>query len=301
LEKSILIVDDEPIILSLVQEFMETYGYKVRTATNGKDALDIVKNDESIRLVLTDVKMENLTGLDLLKLIKDFRKDMPVIIITGYKTIENTIEALRNGAVDFITKPFNLSELKKIVDRIFLTKEKEEFVKNLNTYITHFLVEYTFTARQLNTEAISRYLSDLLIEKNVCAPGEATQYYIVFNEAIVNALEHGCLELSSMLKENDLDENKFRQLKEKRLQDDHFGNRKIAIQLEIFPESFFFTVEDEGPGFDYQKILKNLQSPVPNLDAFGRGFMFMSHMMDSIEFNEKGNRVTLKKVLGNDK
>lgn len=293
--KTVLIADDEEIILSLVQEYLAEFGYNVLTTTNGDDALKLIKENPKIDLILTDVKMDKISGLELLKLVKDFRKDLPVIIISGYKTIDNTIEALRFGAVDFITKPFNLSDLKKVVDRIFSSREKEDFIKKLVHYNKKLAVVYQFVTRELDTEAVSRYLSDLLIQYKVCNPGEATQFYIVFNEAIVNAVEHGSLELPSELKKDDISEKDFVREKEKRLKDDKYGLKKISISLEILEEKFIFSVEDEGPGFDYQKILQSLNDPVPNLDAYGRGFMFMMHMMDNIDFNDKGNKIILTK------
>lgn len=291
----ILVVDDEEVLLDLVKEFLVGEGYEVLTALDGEEGLKIIKECHDLDLVLTDVRMEKMSGMELLKLIRDYRSDLPVIIITGYKTIDNTIEALRNGAVDFITKPFNLAELKKIVNRIFASREKAAFIRSLDQYLVHAEFEYKLEAGLIDTEALSRYMSDLLVINGVISPGEAIQMYIVFNETITNALEHGCLELDSRLKKEDFSEREFQELKMQRLKDERYAKRTITISLSIGKDKYSFTVEDEGPGFDYKKILENLESDIPNMDAFGRGFMFISHMIDQIEFNEKGNRITLIK------
>ncbi|GAB4185487.1 MAG: hypothetical protein Kow00108_22980 [Calditrichia bacterium] len=295
MDRAVLIVDDEEIIVSLLKEYLETFGYKIYTAADGKEGLDLVKEKQDIELVLSDVKMDKMSGIELLKMIKEYRKDLPVIIITGFKTLDNTIEALRYGAVDYISKPFNLSDVKKIIDRILSLKQKQIYMKEINQFISKVEFSYEFKARDVDSEAISRYLSDILVQYNICPPGDATQYYIVFNEAIVNGLEHGCLELESSLKQNDLDEKDFVAEREKRLKDDVYGSRKLCVSLKIEPDQFEFVVEDDGKGFDYQPILKTLADPVPNFDAFGRGFMFMKHTMDEIKFNEKGNRIILIK------
>ncbi len=119
MQRTILIVDDEEVITGLLQEYFQGMGYNVLTAGGGEEGLELIKERAEISLVLTDVKMSGMSGIDLLKMIREYRMDLPVIIITGYQTIENAIAAIKYGAMDYISKPFDLDNVRKIVEKIF--------------------------------------------------------------------------------------------------------------------------------------------------------------------------------------
>ncbi|OQY20415.1 MAG: Fis family transcriptional regulator [Desulfobacteraceae bacterium 4572_35.1] len=115
-EKRILVVDDEAVIRQAVQRILEHEGYKVNTASSGHSALELIQS-ESFNLVISDLKMPGMSGMDVLKSIKILQPDIPVIIITGYATVETAVDAIKNGAFDYLAKPFNPAQVKEIVDR----------------------------------------------------------------------------------------------------------------------------------------------------------------------------------------
>ncbi|MBW1678475.1 MAG: response regulator [Deltaproteobacteria bacterium] len=101
----ILLVDDEEVAHKSIGGFLEDLGYHVLIAENGKQALDILQKENRIGLVISDVKMPVMNGLELLKSIRNQERRMPVILISGY------VEALRLGACDYLKKPINLNNL----------------------------------------------------------------------------------------------------------------------------------------------------------------------------------------------
>ncbi|WP_022667259.1 sigma-54-dependent transcriptional regulator [Desulfospira joergensenii] len=103
--ETILIVDDEKHYPMILSEVLEEEGYASLTASSGMEALDIL-NTQLIDLVLTDVKMSGMTGIDLLEKIKDLKPDLPVIIMTAFGSVEKAVEAMHKGAYTFILKPF---------------------------------------------------------------------------------------------------------------------------------------------------------------------------------------------------
>jgi putative nucleotidyltransferase with HDIG domain len=113
----ILAVDDEPQIQVLLEEFLTSLGYAVRLSGNGEQALQMLQR-ESFDGVLADVKMPALGGLELLRIIKRLHPTLPVIIITGYPSVEVAVEAMKEGAVDFITKPLQLDALRLALGRL---------------------------------------------------------------------------------------------------------------------------------------------------------------------------------------
>ncbi|MFC1856028.1 response regulator [Thermodesulfobacteriota bacterium] len=118
MEKSkypILIVDDEESITELLSDYLEQEGFSVQSTNNPLEALTIVEN-ENIKIILTDIKMPELSGIELLEKVKKINGLIQVIIMTGYGTLENTVQCLEQGANDYLLKPFkNLLEIKNII------------------------------------------------------------------------------------------------------------------------------------------------------------------------------------------
>lgn len=112
----ILIVDDEPVILNLLTKILVSEGYETVSATSAEKALDILR-DERFDLLVTDVRMEAMDGIQLLKKSKELVPEMGVIILTAYGSVGTAVEAMKEGAFDYITKPFKLDELLVTVER----------------------------------------------------------------------------------------------------------------------------------------------------------------------------------------
>jgi two-component system response regulator AtoC len=108
------VVDDETNIRRILQVAFDKVGYKTFIAEDGAHALELLKT-ETIDVVLTDVTMPGITGYELLREIKAERPDLPVIIMTAYGTIPQAIQAIRDGAFEYVTKPFDLDVVRKTV------------------------------------------------------------------------------------------------------------------------------------------------------------------------------------------
>jgi len=126
---SILIVDDEIGPRESLRMILKPI-YDVHTAANGYEALQLIKR-EQVDLVTLDLKMPGISGIDVLREIKKLRADVEVIIITGYGTLTNAVEAIRYGAVDFISKPFNVAEIISIVSKSVERRNFNLKIKNL--------------------------------------------------------------------------------------------------------------------------------------------------------------------------
>ncbi len=124
----ILFVDDEPVILDLAKGYFTRLGFEVLTAGNGAQAIEILES-ESIDCCFTDINMPGMNGVDLAEHIHNFDNTLPVVIMTGYPTLDNTISTLKNGVVDFLVKPVNLSQMELCVRRVF--SQRELLVENL--------------------------------------------------------------------------------------------------------------------------------------------------------------------------
>lgn len=112
----ILLVDDEPSILSVLCTVLRSEDYDVLSATDGQQAIDLIKN-EDFDLVISDIRMAPINGMDILKVVHHERPDVSVIMLTAFGSVETAIEALKLGAFDYVTKPFKVDELLITVQR----------------------------------------------------------------------------------------------------------------------------------------------------------------------------------------
>jgi len=132
--ETILVVDDEKNYLVVLSAFLTEEGYETLTAEEGQQALEVLEGAD-IDLVLTDMKMPSMDGIELLRHIKEKSPDLPVVVMTAYGTVEKAVEAMQRGAFNFIQKPFQNETLKQIVDNAVATyrvvKENRRLVQAL--------------------------------------------------------------------------------------------------------------------------------------------------------------------------
>ena len=117
----ILVVDDEEIARTNVQHILAKEGYQVKTAANGLEALEIA-GKEVFDLILTDLKMDKMDGLQLLEAVKDVAPHAAVVMITGFATVDTAVAAMQKGAVHYLSKPIKIEELRATVKKIFEKK-----------------------------------------------------------------------------------------------------------------------------------------------------------------------------------
>lgn len=119
---TLLIIDDEKNIREGLAANFELEGYNVKLAENGKQGLDLISKGD-IDLVITDLRMPGITGEEVLRKVSSESPGIPVIVLTGHGSIDSAVDAMRNGAYDFLTKPLNLDRLTLIVKRALSTRE----------------------------------------------------------------------------------------------------------------------------------------------------------------------------------
>ena len=121
---SILILDDEPIVSKRLKPSLEKRGYKVEAFTDSSEALQRVR-DQRFDIVITDLKMEGVDGMEFLTEVKKLWPETEVIVITGFATMGTAKESFQKGIFDFLAKPFKLSEINAVIERA-----KEKISKN---------------------------------------------------------------------------------------------------------------------------------------------------------------------------
>ena len=131
---AILIVEDEAKLRNILKIMIMQQNYNIFEAENGLQALDILK-EEDIDLVISDIKMPEMDGMELLKNIKKEKISVPVVFITAFATVESAVEAMRLGVIDYIQKPFEEEKIILTIEKALgfskILKEKDELQKEL--------------------------------------------------------------------------------------------------------------------------------------------------------------------------
>ena len=120
--KQVLIVDDEPNLRKILSAQLSRDGYDVMTAEDGEQGLAMLK-EHHIDLVITNLKMPKVDGMALLRKALEDDPELPIVLITAHGTIDTAVEALKGGAFDFVTKPFDKDEVRQIVAKALRTRE----------------------------------------------------------------------------------------------------------------------------------------------------------------------------------
>ncbi|MBI1387068.1 MAG: response regulator [bacterium] len=294
-EGAILIVDDEQMIRELLVDILSSAGnYRILTAANGEEALHVFTNHE-VDLVLTDLRMPGMSGIELLAELRRIKEDIPVIILTGYGRREDVIEALRLGASNFLMKPQEIKLVHTVAAKVLRVRMKERleqqifehFQTETQSYVISNILKYTFPLIDL--------ITDKLIRVGVCSAHDLTNIRLALDEALVNAIIHGNLEIPSTMKGSSLDEvARFNQLVKERAEAEPFRSRCVKVDMTLNRSHVVYHIEDEGAGFDWSRIPKSFEDH-EIMANHGRGLLLIQAFMDEVRFNEKGNRITLVK------
>jgi two-component system, sensor histidine kinase and response regulator len=148
-ENTVFVIDDDEIIRLSCEQILQKSGYTVETFGNGYKGIERLKEAKP-QLLVVDIKMPELDGFEVIKIVRKIDPDIVIVVITGYATIETAVDAMKMGAYDFLPKPFTPGELRMIIERAFerwrlikeaqtLRKEKEEVERKFVTLVSHQL------------------------------------------------------------------------------------------------------------------------------------------------------------------
>ncbi|MFC2173600.1 response regulator [Acidobacteriota bacterium] len=264
---TILVIDDEPSVRERLEELIVEFGHLPITAEDGMTArAQLQENNPD--LVIADLNLPDTTGINILREIRTFNKQIPVAIITGYASVDTAVEAIQDGAFDYLPKPFKMDDLEKVINKgLRLRKGLQD-----PTLVAPFCRQRLFFAFPSRPTLIASIMTVTrqTLENSWLSPDDMIQdLCLCLEEAIVNAVFHG----------NKLDDSK-----------------KVTVSVEISSEKIRLTVEDEGEGFDFLPYTdsNNIQDIMSN---GGHGLFLMLCLMDEIRFNKVGNAVSLLKLI----
>jgi CheY-like chemotaxis protein len=298
---TVLVVDDSAVDRHRVGALLERRpgltedekrtGITTRYAVNGREALDAMRQAPP-DLVVTDLQMPEMNGLELVEQIRADFPSVPVILMTAHGSEDIATQALQRGAASYVPKRDLANDLLDTVENTLAlaraAREQERILECLTTSESHFLLQNDLSL----IAPLVGYLQNNLTRMKLCDEVGTLRVTVALREALVNAIEHGNLEMPSALKEKD--EKVFHRLSEEHRRQSPYRERRVHVSARETPVEAAYVIRDEGPGFN-PGDLPDPTDPANLERTSGRGLLLIRTFMDEVRHNAKGNEITLIK------
>jgi CheY-like chemotaxis protein/anti-sigma regulatory factor (Ser/Thr protein kinase) len=260
-------------------------------AEDGAAALSMI-NASAPDLVLTDLNMPNMDGLQLVEEVRIHHRQVPVILMTAQGSDEIALRALRSGAASFVPKKLLAQELLETVLSVLESANASRSHARLLDCLTACEAHFTLANDPALIPPLVGYLKDSRFR--VCGSDETglVRVTMALREAVLNAMHHGNLELASSLREGD--EREYHRLARERMKQPPYCDRRVIVRAADTPDGSVYVIRDEGSGFDPTKLPDPLD-PENMEKVSGRGLLLIRTFMDEVRFNPKGNEITMIK------
>lgn len=289
----ILFLDDEEMIRDL---FREIFGiiHDLTLIGSAEEALEVCK-DKSFDLIITDVRLPKMSGIDFISRLRDKEINTPFIVITGNQDIEISIRALRLGAVDFFIKPFRMDAIRHSLQKfenLFIFSQ--ELISKNHFQLTHSKQNFAIKPSLKN---LNQYVN-LVMRSISLIPGIHTDdilsIKLALYELLGNAIEHGFAGISyehkASLLSSDVDYV------------DHVDqicsniNECVLLEIGFEDQKVYVSLKERGAGFDPSKVPDPVTDPNASYLS-GRGIFLARMNVDELVYNDIGNEVSFSKTL----
>jgi CheY-like chemotaxis protein len=287
----VLVVEDSRTQATQIRLLLEDASYEVELAADGVHALASLRR-AAPDIVLTDLEMPNLNGLELVEAVRREFTHIPVVLMTAHGSEEIASMALSKGAASYIPKAYLTGDLLPTIERLLeLTNADRQHVHSFDCLSVAEL-HYVLRNDPALIAPTVGYLDDMVKLLNLCDATGRMRIGVALQEAILNAIYHGNLEVGSELRQED--ESVFHNLVKVRCELPHYQGRRVYLDVKASPREIAFTIRDDGRGFDVA-ALPDPSAP-ENLEHIGgRGLLLIRTFMDAVTHNDCGNAITLIK------
>jgi CheY-like chemotaxis protein len=295
----VLIVDDSPVDRRLAGKMLETRpdssdepgetGLAVVYASDGKEALEMIAR-ESPDAVVTDLQMPGMNGLDLVLQVRARYPLIPVILMTAHGSEELAVRALTSGAASYVPKREMATDLLETVESVIESAQGKRDQKRLLQSLTQTESQFELPNDPELIPALVAHLKENVFRMSGSDETGLIQMTVALREALVNAMDHGNLELDSALRERD--DGEYHRLARERRTQRKYADRKVHIRSRESRDEAVYVIRDQGPGFDTSK-LPDPADPANLEKCSGRGLLLMRAFMAEVRHNDRGNEVTL--------
>jgi CheY-like chemotaxis protein len=291
--ETILIVDDSPVDAHLAAGLISRrLGMATEVVSDGSEALDWLQRNEAA-LVLTDLQMPRLDGLSLVREMSVTHPDIPVVLTTASGSEEVAFQALQAGAASYVPKMALAEQLAPALDTVLAVaragRRKQKFLEG----ISRLEMSLTMENDEALVPVFVQHVSDYVVRLGLCDARGRLRLAVALEEALLNGILHGNLEVGSELKEGGADE--FRLKVEERKKQAPYKDRRLHIDLRLSRERGEVVIRDEGPGFDLRQV-PDPTDPENLARPSGRGLLLIGLFMHEVRHNARGNEITMVRL-----
>jgi CheY-like chemotaxis protein len=295
----VLIVDDSPVDRRLAGKLLEQRpesssdpgptGLTVLYASDGKEALEIIGREHP-DAVVTDLQMPGMNGLDLVLQVRARFPLVPVILMTAHGSEELAVRALTSGAASYVPKREMADDLLETVESVIESAQGKRDQTRLLQTLTQTESLFELPNDPALIPALVAHLKENVFRMSGSDETGLIQMTVALREALVNAIEHGNLELDSGLREKD--DNSYHQLARERRGHPKYANRRVHVRSRETRGEAVYMIRDEGPGFDTSR-LPDPTDPANLEKRSGRGLLLIRAFMAEVRHNDRGNEITM--------
>ncbi len=287
----VLAVEDDQTTLIILVALLEELNYEVIEATNGVEALGIIEREaEKLDVIVLDKHMPEMDGLGVVKHIKNDPRAsrIPVIMVTGSDSPDEFKEGIDAGVFYYLTKPYEDDVFESVLTSAVRESERRSILKNeLKKHQSSFsfINQAQFTIKTIeDAEDLAHFIAFCFPNPEIALPGLA--------DLLINAVEHGNLEIGYEEKTNLLKTGKWREEVRRRENSPEYCNRQVKITLTRNSDETRVVITDEGSGFNWSEYMDI--DPSRALHNHGRGIAQANKIsFDKLNYNDTGNEVTI--------
>lgn len=291
----VLVVDDSPMDRATVKGLLaDAPGLELRFAEGGTKALEVLR-DESVGVVVTDLQMPDMDGLELVTQIRFKHPEVPVILMTAHGSEQLAVEALEQGASGYVPKAHLATKLLGAVRELLSQVHADQTYESLLACFQSTDFELQLTNDTHLIEPLVELVQQMVGGMGLCDPTGSYRVGVALKEALLNAIYRGNLELGPErlpeVREEGMDQAEAALVRS--LLDGPLGReRRVRVRVTVRPDEARIVIGDDGPGFDHAATSAAAEPLSPE---GGRGLVLMRTFMDEVRFNSRGNEVTLVK------
>jgi len=279
---------DRMVAGGLVQQGL---GWQVTPAEDGARALAAMER-QTPDIVLTDLHMPEMDGLELVQAMRGRFPLVPVVLMTAYGNEEIAIRALQKGAASYVPKRNLERDLVETLERVLAVSRSGRQRQHLLECVTRTETQFVLENSQVLLAALVALLQETLAGMGLVDETDRIRVGIALEEALVNAMSHGNLEVSSELRHQD--DDAYTRLIQERSGQSPYRDRRIHVTARLSLDEALYVVRDEGPGFDLSSI-PDPTDPTNLEKVSGRGLLLIRTFMDEVSHNQAGNEITMIK------
>src|SRR5436190_3626093 len=294
-DHTVLVVDDSAMDRHLAGAIVQKMGgWHALFAANGNEALDLMQR-ETPDVVLTDMLMPEMDGLQHVQAVRSKYPLVPVILMTAHGSEDIAIQALQKGAASYVPKKSLTRDLAETLEQVLAASRTRRQEQRLLARLDHVESCFVLENDTALIPPLVGHIEEDLSRLRLCEPGGLVLLGVALHEALTNAILHGNLELSSALRESD--EKGYYRLSVERRGQQPYSDRRVYVTARFSRQDLRFTVRDDGNGFD-PASLPDPTDPGNLGKVSGRGLLLIQTFMDRVEHNDRANEITMIKKVG---